>query len=109
MEEIIKLIIENRQTIIQYVFTFLAYFLVFLFRSKVNNTKENLRVSFKETDKKLRKDVQRELDESKTKYAEAIEKISSLQNDVVRLERTLRVLIGYEETTSLNPGKEKDA
>lgn len=107
MELVLSKITENWQTIVEYLLMFVAYFLVFLYKNKVNITKDNLTVAFKEnmsviskTDKTLREDIHKELEESKLKYNEAVSKISSLENMVHILKDTIKALIGetYEST-----------
>ena len=94
MEEIVQMIIENHQTIIQYLCMFVAYFLVFLFRSRVNKTKTNLTVAYKESDKRLRTDMQKELDTARACYDKAVDMISDLQDEVIMLRNTVKELIG---------------
>ena len=101
MEQIIKTIIENYQIVIQYACMFLAYFLVFLFRSKVNTTRTNLTLAYKSSEAKLREDFDKEVKTSKGYYDTAVDQISDLQKDVCMLKNTVSALIGgNDEKTS---------
>ena len=101
MEELTRLIVMHWPKIIQYGCMIVAYFLVFLFRGKINATRNNLTTSFKESisymndaNKELKRGVTKELEESKNKYAAAVNKISGLENTVRKLEATLEALLG---------------
>jgi hypothetical protein len=87
---------------------FVAYFLVFLYKSKVNTTRDNLKMTFKtkikfiqEEHKKTLGYVEEKLKESRENYQKAVDKISSLELQVEKLTMSLKILIGedkYERT-----------
>lgn len=95
----------NLPAILEWVLIFLAYFFVALYKSKVNGAKQNLGTLFKETTERIdtanfkeRTEMQKELAESKEKYAAAVSKIADLEDRVLRTEKVLHALI--EEGTT---------
>ena len=104
MEELKQIIITYWPTIVQYVLMFVAYFLVFLYKS---NTKTNLTTLFKDTvthlsktETSLRDDISVQLELSKAKYQAAVDEIADLKTRIETQERAIDALIGgtYEET-----------
>lgn len=107
MEELKQIIITHWPTIVQYALMFVAYFLVFLYKSKVNNTKTNLTTLFKDTvahlsktETGLREDIAVQLELSKAKYQAAVDEIADLKARIETQEKAIDALIGgtYEET-----------
>ena len=110
MEEFKSYIVRNWPTIIEYAIMVVAYFLFLLYRAKVNGTRRDLTVMFKEkaqevtnTDLKLREDVGKtrkvmedELVEAKRQYQAAVDKISDLKARLGRAEKALIELIADE-------------
>ena len=103
MENIKQLLIANWPIILEYTLMFLAYFLVFLYRGKVKNTKTNLTLSMKgqkEHFEKVADDlsvrVDNELTESKAKYQAAIDKIETLETNIRILQLALKELLREE-------------
>lgn len=99
MEELKEAIILYWPTIVQYALMIFAYFLVFLYRSKVNGTSLNFTTLFKEktqefiaSNSELQKSVNTELVESKAAYQAAIDKIKSLEEKTLHLEKALLIL-----------------
>ena len=106
MEEFKQYITQNWPVIIEYAMMIVAYFLFFLYRSKVTGTKRDLNVMFKEktgevtiTNENLKKDVNnakmimhKELEEAKIQYQAAIDKIATLEKNFSRLNDTLSEL-----------------
>lgn len=103
MEEFKLYIVQNWPTIVEYATMVVAYFLFFLYRAKVNGTRRDLTVMFKEkaqevtnTDLKLREDVGQtrkvmadELTEAKRQYQAAIDEIADLKTRLSRAEKAL--------------------
>ena len=112
MEKVIELISVNWPTVVQYACMIVAYFLVFLFRGKINATSTNLKQSFKENvahmkdnEKTFRADMRAQVEESKQKYNAAIDKISTLERELQNTRDTINILIGVmqdEDTESEN-------
>ena len=105
MENIKQFIITNWPIILEYTLMFLAYFLVFLYRAKVKNTKTNLTLSMKGQKEHLEKvaddlsiQMKTELAESKAKYQAAIDKIETLEADILALHKALKELL-FEEVS----------
>lgn len=112
MEQFKSFVIENWPTILEYVFMFIAYFLIMLYRSKVGTTKRDLSILFKEKtqeiterDKALRTDIdtsqnnmQKELEESKAAYQAAVNKIRTLERNTEKLTEIIAILIAEEVT-----------
>lgn len=107
MEEFKSYIVQNWPTIIEYAIMVVAYFLFFLYKAKVNGTRRDLTVMFKEkaqevtnTDIKLREDVWQtrkvmadELAEAKHQYQAAVDEISDLKARLNRAEKALIEII----------------
>ena len=107
MEELKQIIITHWPTIVQYALMFVAYFLVFLYKNKITNTKTNLTTLFKdtvahlsETETSLRNDISAQLKLSKAKYQAAVDEIADLKVRMETQEKVIKALIGgtYEET-----------
>lgn len=100
MEIYIAYILENWPKILECVLYAFFYFLVILYRAKVNGTTETLKVLFKEKTKEitdgdatLRADMQRDLDEAKAKYNEAVNEIEDLKCRLIRAEKAIVELL----------------
>lgn len=107
MEEFKQYIVQNWPTIVEYAIMVVAYFLFFLYRSKVSGTRRDLTVMFKEkaqevtnTDLKLREDVGQtrqimatELTEAKAQYKAAVDEIADLKARLNRAEKALTEII----------------
>ena len=118
MEEFKRFVVQNWSVIIEYMIMAVAYFLFFLYRSKVRTTKRDLTVMFKEkaqevtdTDIALRESVSQteqvmanELVEAKAQYQAAIDGIADL---VARLNRAEKALIEIiTETEVVDDGEQ---
>ena len=117
MEEFKQYIVQNWPTIVEYAIMVVAYFLFFLYRSKVSSTKRDLTVMFKEkaqevtnTDLKLREDMGQtrqimvtELTEAKAQYKAAVDEIAGLKARLNRAEKALIEII--TETEVIDDGK----
>lgn len=118
MEDLKTYIVTNWPTIIENAAMVVAYFLVFLYRSKVNMTKRDLSVLFKEkatevakTDANLRIELaktsnlmHRELVEAKAQYQKAVGEIRDLRERLARVEGAVEELI-TEEVVDDGEGK----
>lgn len=107
MEEIVLYITQNWSYIVETAIWAVAYFLVFLYRAKVNGTKKTLTVLFKEkaaevtsTDINLRQDVKKienkmeqELEDAKAAYEDAVDQIADLKSRLAKAEKALLELI----------------
>lgn len=108
MEELKETIIQYWPTILEYAFMVLAYFLVFMYRSKVKGSHDSVTALFKEQTQEavksntiLQQNVHEELIASKAAYQLAIDKIKGLEEKTVRLENALKALtIESEEVES---------
>ena len=111
MEEFKAFIITNWSTIAEYAMMAVSYFLVFLYRSKIKDTKQNLTIMFKEkaqevstTDRKLREDavllrkiMTEELEEAKKLYNAAVDEIKTLKYKLAHAECALLEMIKERE------------
>lgn len=118
MEEFKQCIVQNWPTIVEYAIMVVAYFLFFLYRSKVSGTRRDLTVMFKEkaqevtnTDLKLREDVGQtrqimatELTEAKAQYKAAVDEIADLKARLNRAEKALTEII--TETEVVDDGEQ---
>ena len=118
MEEFKQYIVQNWPTIVEYAIMVVAYFLFFLYRSKVSGTRRDLTVLFKEkaqevtnTDLKLREDVGQtrqimatELTEAKAQYKAAVDEIADLKARLNRAEKALTEII--TETEVVDDGEQ---
>ena len=118
MEEFKQYIVQNWPTIVEYAIMVVAYFLFFLYRSKVSGTRRDLTVMFKEkaqevtnTDLKLREDVGQtrqimatELTEAKAQYKAAVDEITDLKARLNRAEKALVEII--TETEVVDDGEQ---
>ena len=118
MEEFKQYIVQNWPTIVEYAIMVVAYFLFFLYRSKVSGTRRDLTVMFKEkaqevtnTDLKLREDVGQtrqimatELIEAKAQYKAAVDEITDLKARLNRAEKALVEII--TETEVVDDGEQ---
>lgn len=100
METFIAYIQEYWPTILEYALMFVAYFLVFLFRGKVNGTKNNLNLAFAQfrtemTNTKNTLDL--ELTESKAQYRAAVDTIADLHAEITSLRQIVYALIDDTE------------
>lgn len=107
MEQFIQYFVENWESILEKALIFVSYFLVFLYRAKVNGTKDNLGTLFKENttqllemDAKLREDMQAEhdiwskaLEDSVAKYESAVSIIKKLQDELMLTKNALAVFL----------------
>lgn len=110
MEEFKSYIVQNWPTIVESAIMVVAYFLFFLYKAKVNGTRRDLTVMFKEkaqevanTDLKLREDVGQtrkvmadELAKAKRQYKAAVDEISDLKARLGRTEKALIEIIADE-------------
>lgn len=117
MEEFKQYIVQN-SSIVEYAIMVVAYFLFFLYRSKVSGTRRDLTVMFKEkaqevtnTDLKLREDVGQtrqimatELTEAKAQYKAAVDEIADLKARLNRAEKALVEII--TETEVVDDGEQ---
>ena len=113
VKQFIDYVQQNWPMILEYMLMFIAYFLVFLYRSKVKTTKRDLTVLFQDkakevvnTDKILRDDMnatrgimEKELAEAKHKYEEAINKISGLESRLCKTEKAFIAML-YDSEVS---------
>ena len=100
MEEFIALISVYWPTLVDYATTFVAYFLVFLFRNKVTGTERNLNLAFKEFKTKFSENESlsaERLAMSESRYNDAVNKIEKLETRLQTLTDTLLILLGDEE------------
>lgn len=118
MEEFKQYIVQNWPTIVEYAIMVVAYFLFFLYRSKVSGTRRDLTVMFEEkaqevtnTDLKLREDVGQtrqimatELTEAKAQYKAAVDEIADLKARLNRAEKALTEII--TETEVVDDGEQ---
>ena len=118
MEEFKQYIVQNWPTIVEYAIMVVAYFLFFLYRSKVSGTRRDLTVMFKEkaqevtnTDLKLREAVGQtrqimatELTEAKAQYKAAVDEIADLKARLNRAEKALVEII--TETEVVDDGEQ---
>ena len=118
MEEFKQYIVQNWPTIVEYAIMVVAYFLFFLYRSKVSGTRRDLTVMFKEkaqevtnTYLKLREDVGQtrqimatELTEAKAQYKAAVDEIADLKARLNRAEKALVEII--TETEVVDDGEQ---
>lgn len=107
MQEFKSLIIQEWPKIVEYALMIFAYFLLFLFRSKVNCAKRDLGVIFKEKTaevtakecesqayfESMKKEMQKEFEESKARYNAAINEIADLKDRLNRAENALVEMI----------------
>lgn len=107
MEELKLAIITHSSEILEYALMLLAYFLIFLYRSKINNKSDNLGILFKEKiGKVLEKDeelehivstnsafMQNQLIEAQKKYTDAVNLIQTLDQRLKRVENALVEII----------------
>ena len=110
MEELKQLVITYGPTVLEYALMLLAYFFVFLFRSKVTNTKKNIDLAFSqfaarcaenETNNKTildkcTADYAIALNESKAAYEAAVNEIAEYKKRTARLEDTLAILLSED-------------
>ena len=81
--------------IVEYALLLLAYFLVFLFRGKVNSSHNDVKTLFKENVNDVIQEkivMQKELKSTKQEYEAAIKKIESLERAVLSLTKALHEL-----------------
>jgi exonuclease VII small subunit len=104
MEELLQTVQTNWPVIVEYALMFVAYFLVFLYKSKINNTNRDLRTVFKDNVKllkdaesKLRDDVMIQLEQSIKAYNSAISLIADLERRILVQEKTMNALLGGED------------
>lgn len=104
MEEFLQTIQTNWPVIVEYALMFVAYFLVFLYKNKINNTNRDLRTVFKDNVKllkdaesKLRDDVNIQLGQSIKAYNSAISSIADLERRILVQEKTMNALLGGED------------
>ena len=104
MEQLKQIFVEYWPTMLEYAMMFIAYFLVFLYKSKIANTKDNLTLLFKDKVKRisdenttLRTDINAELLEAKAKYAAAVNKIESLEAGLARANAVINILVEDSE------------
>lgn len=119
MEQVKQVLIQYWPQIVDYALTFIAYFLVFLFRSKMSGTRRSLTIAFKQhaetvevTDKRLNEQMQAqsaevasELTEAKAKYAEAVNKIADLERRLLIAEKALNSFV-EEDSDDDTSGKD---
>lgn len=117
MEELKAAILTHGGEILEYAMMALAYFLIFLYRSKINNKSDNLGLLFKEKmGEVLKKDeelesivstnstfMQNQLVEAQKKYIDAVNLIESLEQRITRTEKALVEII--EEWEVIDDGE----
>ena len=121
MEELKRLVVTYGPTILEYVLMLLAYFFVFLYRSKVTSTKKNIDLAFSQfatrfadneannktiLDKCIayytsaldtcKTDYAAALNESKAAYEAAVNEIAEYKKRTARLEDTLAILLSED-------------
>lgn len=112
MEELKILLIEKWPEIIEAVLLGISYFLVFLYRSKVNGSQLSMKSLFKDTKTELTdltiesqnklleiyKNAKIESDNAVFKYTEAVAKCEACEQRVARLENALIELLKEDES-----------
>lgn len=103
MEELKQIMIQYWPTIVEYAMLGVSYFLVFLYRSIVVNTKDSLTTLFKDNAAQMKA----KLAESKADYDAAISQVSDLKARLEKQERIIKALIGdCDESISTNTEEE---
>ena len=117
MEELKAAILTHGGEILEYAMMALAYFLIFLYRSKINDKSDSLGLLFKEKmGEVLKKDeelesivstnstfMQNQLIEAQKKYADAVNLITSFERRLTRTENALIEII--EELEVIDDGE----
>ena len=107
MEELKRVILTHGSEILEYALMLLAYFLILLYRSKINHKSDNLGLLFKErTGDILKKSeelesivstnsafMQNQLVEAQKKYTDAVNLIENLEQRLKRAEDALIEII----------------
>ena len=107
MEEFKQYIVQNWPTIVEYAIMVVAYFLFFLYRSKVNGAKRDLTVMFKEKAQDItqtRQVMAAELTAAKAQYQAAVNEIAGLRARLNRAEKALVEII--TETEVVDDGEQ---
>ena len=94
MEEVKQIIVEHWPEIVSYFFTFVSYFLLFLYRSKVNGTRNNVVTLFKEGNKEMIT-MKAEYEKAKRNYEKASKRLKNVED-------ALEVLLEDETEVSSN-------
>jgi hypothetical protein len=107
MDKLIQILTQNWKIIVDYTLMAIAYFLVFLYRSKVKITRRDLTALFQEKsaeivegDTRLRSDMTRELGEAKAAYQQAVNEIADLREEVSNLHKALEIITRETEVES---------
>ena len=111
MENIIDFVFENWTTIVEYALMFLAYFFVFLYRNKIQGTRELLKNEYKHNRSYVKKEISAMRDEreqEKAAFEAAIGQIETLSATVKRHENALRILTNPMEVITNDRTSRKD-
>ena len=100
MENIMNLILKNWSTILEYVLMFLSYFFVFLYRSKIQNTRNNLSIEYKANRTYMSQQIklaQDKYEEKAAAFDKAVNDIETMKRAIVRHQATLEILVNPKE------------
>lgn len=107
MEEVKQIITEYWPEIVSYFATFVGYFLIFLFRSKISGTQKNLIALYRETTDASTKEnairqkemraARKEFLDAKREYEEAVKRLKNVEDALNVLLEDTEVLPNDEE------------
>lgn len=86
MEVVKQFFLEHLPTIISYGLMFIAYILVFIFRTKVNKTRTSMTILYKDESKNVRRDIAKSKEELQTLVDDAVAKQQAAEEALIRAE-----------------------
>ena len=93
MQEALQIIRDNWQLILEYVLMFIMYFLVFLYNTKIRNTRTTLTSLFKEKVPRAEK----ALEEAKASYEKAVAERDAMQKELNKYKKAFEIFLDAEE------------
>lgn len=111
MNNIVNFVLKNWSPILEYALMFLAYFFVFLYRNKIQGTRNLLQKEYKHNRSYVKKEITAMRDErerEKAAFDTAVKQIETLSATLKRHENALRILTNPMEVITDDCTSRKD-
>lgn len=111
MNNMVDFVLKNWSPILEYALMFLAYFFVFLYRNKIQGTRNLLQKEYKHNRSYVKKEItamRDEREQEKAAFDAAVKQIETLSATLRRHENALRILTNPMEVITDDRTSRKD-